>query len=147
MVASPQTSFGVRLSRIHFSPTSEARWMAETKLGTKPTLLKVPSVVHLTRRAFTKSRCFKKAVRLSITKEYKLCRIDYQPLLRKWTRALSYPSWEGRRERRKWSLYVMTLTENGHVFSNDPRLSNCFDCSTYLAPTMPYFSAGYGLSF
>ena len=57
--------------------------MAETKLGTKPTLLKVPSVVHLTRRAFTKSRCFKKTVRLSITKEYKLCRIDYQPLLRK----------------------------------------------------------------
>ena len=34
--------------------------MAEIKLGTKPTLLKVPSVVHLSRRGFTKSRCFKK---------------------------------------------------------------------------------------
>ena len=32
--------------------------MAETKLGTKPTLLKVPSVVHLTRRGCTKSSRF-----------------------------------------------------------------------------------------
>ena len=34
--------------------------MAETKLDTKPTLLKVLSVVHLTRRGFTKSRCLEK---------------------------------------------------------------------------------------